>query len=91
MHADDLVPAFVAAPFPGKLDHAFIGFGTAVGKEDAAIEAAFGDLCSQLRLEFVHIKIRHVDQLARSGVRFTNAYAPACSCSPSRAWTRPAA
>ena len=27
----------------------------------------------------------HVDQLARSGVRFTNAYAPACSCSPSRA------
>ncbi|MHC4402095.1 MAG: sulfatase [Planctomycetota bacterium] len=27
----------------------------------------------------------NVDRLAKQGVRFTNAYAPACSCSPSRA------
>ena len=27
----------------------------------------------------------HIDALAQSGVRFTDAYAPACSCSPSRA------
>jgi arylsulfatase A-like enzyme len=27
----------------------------------------------------------HVDLLAKGGVRFTDAYAPACSCSPSRA------
>ena len=31
----------------------------------------------------------NIDQLAKDGMRFTTAYAPAANCAPSRAWEVP--
>ena len=65
VHGNDLEFAFFAAPFPGKFDQRFIGFGTAVAEEAHAVKAVFNQFLRQTGLLFVHVKIGDMEQFFR--------------------------